>query len=82
MIIYQGNILEKLKTKGYSQYRIRKEKLLSGQVITKLQKGDTNLTLETLDQICTLLDCEVYDVITHSKNKGDENGGKSKTLNR
>ena len=52
MIVYQ-DILGKLKEKGFTSYRIRKERILPESTLTKLRTGQL-ISLETLDVICGL----------------------------
>ena len=63
MIEYKVNILEALKKAGYSSYRLRKEKVLGEGTLQQLRIGNTNISVETLDTICTLLQCQPGDLI-------------------
>lgn len=62
MIRYKINVLEALKQKGYSTYKIHQDNLLSQSSLTKLRRGDA-VNMATLDKICLLLDCQPGDVI-------------------
>ena len=64
-IIFKINILESLKSKGFSTYKIRKEKLLSESTVSKLRNNSSNLTLENLSTICKLLECQPSDIIEY-----------------
>ena len=64
-IIFKINILESLKNKGFSTYKIRKEKLLSESTVSKLRNNSSNLTLENLSTICKLLECQPSDIIEY-----------------
>ena len=68
MIKYKINIIEALKQKGFTTYKIRKENLLSQSTITKLNNNDTTLSLVNIDTICTLLDCDISEILTWEKN--------------
>lgn len=59
------NILEELKEKGYTTYKLRADKLLSESTITKLRNNSANITLETLDTLCSLLDCDISDIVEY-----------------
>lgn len=63
MIIYKINILEALKKAGYSSYRLRQEKVLGEGTLQQLRIGNTKISVETLDTICTLLECQPGDLI-------------------
>lgn len=65
MIIYK-DILKKLKESGYSSARLRKEKLLSESVISRLRHNQS-ISIDTLDIICELTDLSVDDLIEYKK---------------
>lgn len=66
---YKVNIMDKLKEKGYSSTRLRKEKLLGESYMSQLRRGDM-VSWAALDTICTLLDCQLGDLIEHKKEAG------------
>lgn len=61
---YKFDVLQALKVKGYSAYRLAKEKLLSGSSIQKLRKGDV-LATEGIATLCELLQCQPGDLICY-----------------
>lgn len=63
MIRYKKNVLQALKAAGYNTYRLQKEKLIAAGTTQKLRRGDTNLTIENLDTICSLLHCQPGDLL-------------------
>ena len=63
---YKVNIMDKLKEKGYTSTRLRKEKLLGESYMSQLRRGDM-VSWAALDTICTLLDCQLGDLIRHQK---------------
>ncbi len=64
LIRYKINILEALKEAGYNTNRLRKEKLLAEGVIQSLREGKY-LSLQNIDKICSLLDCQPADLIEY-----------------
>ena len=58
MIRYKVDIMAALKEAGYNSYRLQKERLLSSTTVQKLRHGDTTLTVENLNAICDLLECQ------------------------
>ena len=66
---YKVNVMDKLKEKGYSSTRLRKEKLLGESYMSQLRRGDM-VSWAALDTICTLLDCQLGDLIYHEKDTG------------
>ena len=66
---YKVNVMDKLKDRGYSSTRLRKEKLLGEAYMSQLRRGDM-VSWAALDTICTLLDCQPGDLIRHDKGTG------------
>ena len=63
---YKVNVMDKLKEKGYSSTRLRKEKLLGESYMSQLRRGDM-VSWAALDTICTLLECQLSDLIQHER---------------
>lgn len=61
-IRYKVEVLAALKDAGYSQNRIRNEKLLGMSVLSKIRAGGLPSWHE-LDVICGLLNCQPGDII-------------------
>ena len=66
MIQYKLDILQALKEKGFTSYKLRNDKLLNESTMTKLRNKDTSITLQTLDTICKLLSCQPSDIINYT----------------
>lgn len=66
MIQYKFDVLYVLKSHGYSQYRLKQEKILSASVISALKDNKTTITLESLDTICKLLHMQPGDIIKYT----------------
>ena len=64
MLKYKIDILEALKEKGYTSYKIRKDKLIGEAQLTKIRKGDI-ASKETLNTICKLLKCQPGDILEY-----------------
>ncbi len=60
------DILAALKEAGYNTNRLRKEKLLAEGVIQSLREGKY-LSLQNIDKICSLLDCQPADLLEYVK---------------
>lgn len=67
MIIYK-DIIEKLNKAGYTLYRIRMENILSQSVLSRIRKNQP-LSTETLDKICSLLNCNIEDIVEYKPSK-------------
>lgn len=65
-VIYKIDVLKSLKEKGYSTARLRKDKLMGEATIQKIREGQL-VSWANIDTICTLLECDVGDVVEHRK---------------
>ena len=63
MIIYK-DILKKLDEAGYSTYQLRKEKVLSESVISRL-RNNQDVSLTTLNTICYLTGLGIEDLVEY-----------------
>lgn len=63
-IKYKIDVLEALKAAGYTTYKLRQEKILGERVIQQLRAGEI-VSWKTIDTICTLLNCQVGDLVEH-----------------
>ena len=66
---YKVNVMDKLKEKGYTSTRLRKEKLLGESYMSQLRRGDM-ISWAALDTVCNLLDCQLGDLVMHVKDTG------------
>ena len=60
------DILLALKEAGYNTTKLRKEKLLAEGVIQSLRESKY-ISLQNIDKICGLLDCQPADLIEYVK---------------
>ena len=63
--------MDKLKEKGYSSTRLRREKLLGESYMSQLRRGDM-ISWAALDMVCTLLECQPGDLIEHINSAGED----------
>ena len=75
-IVYKMDILEALKEKGFSTYKLRKERLLSEGVIQSLREQKM-ISLENVGQLCALLGCQPGDLLEYVKDEADRDSQKS-----
>ena len=68
---YKVNVMDKLKEKGYSSTRLRKEKLLGESYMSQLRRGDM-ISWAALDMVCSLLQCQLGDLIEHVDTRVDK----------
>lgn len=65
---YKIDILQELKNKGYSSFKLRTEKLIGESYLQQLRKGEL-VSFACLDKICGLLDCQPGDILEYIKEK-------------
>lgn len=70
-IRYKIDVLAALKAAGYSQNRIRTEKLLGVSVLSKIRAGGLPSWHE-LDVICKLLKCQPGDLVEYAEDSSAE----------
>lgn len=64
MIKYKPGIMQKLKDKGYTTTRIRKENIF-GQKTMQDFRTEAEIPYKTLNKLCELLECGVDDIVTY-----------------
>ena len=62
MIKYKTDILAALKEKGFSTYRLRKEKIFGERVVQQLRDKEP-FSWEVLSRLCLLLECQPGDLL-------------------
>ena len=70
---FKIDILEALKLKGYTTYKLQQDKLLANSTIQKLRTGG-QLSWTNIETICKLLNCQPGDIIEYVE---DEKGWKA-----
>lgn len=63
-IRYKIDVLASLRTAGYSQSKIRAEKLIGQATLTQLRHGEL-VSWKTIDTICRLLSCQPGDILEY-----------------
>lgn len=64
MIKYKIDIIQALKNKGYSTYKIRKEKIFNESQLQQMRENKI-LAQDALNKVCTLLDCQPGDILEY-----------------
>lgn len=64
--VYCIDVIEELKKRGITTYRIRKEKLIPEGTMTKLRRKEP-ISWESLERLCELLECNIGDIIEYVK---------------
>lgn len=61
---FKIDILAALKDKGYSTYKLRKDKLLGEGTIQALRTG-TMVSVDIIGKLCELLQCQPGDILEY-----------------
>ena len=64
-IRYKIDIMESLKERGYSSYRLRKEKLFGEATLQMYRRGEFVSSKDNLSVLCRLLDAQPGDLIEY-----------------
>lgn len=68
MLRYKINIADALERKGFNTYKAKTTKILSQDTLRKIRNEDTNISLESINRICILLDMQPKDLIEYIEN--------------
>lgn len=72
MAIVYTKLFDKLKEKGYTTYKIRKDKLIGEGSLTALRSGKGGLDSKTLNRLCRVLECQPGDLMEYVPDKEEE----------
>ena len=72
MIRYKINIADALERKGFNTYKAKTTKILSQDTFKKIKNEDTNISLESINRICLLLDMQPKDLIEYVETKEEK----------
>lgn len=72
MLKYRFNIAEELERRGFNTYKAKTTKILSQDTLKKIKNGDTNISLESINRICMLLDMQPKDLIEYVANEEEK----------
>ena len=70
MVRYKIDILSALKDKGYTQNKIRVEKLIGQSYLTQLRNKEL-VSWKTINTLCTLLNCQPGDILEYVPDNQD-----------
>lgn len=63
-IMYKFDVLAALREAGYTQNRIRNEKLIGQATLSQLRHGEL-VSWATIDRLCALLNCQPGDLLEY-----------------
>lgn len=68
---YKTDILAELKSKGYSTYKIRKEKIF-GEAVLQSFRLSQPVSWGAIESLCSLLECQPGDILEFVPDSSDE----------
>lgn len=72
MIKFKINIGDALERRGFNTYKAKTTKILSQDTLKKIKKEDTNISLESLNRVCILLDMQPKDLIEYVEDEAEK----------
>ena len=72
MLKYKIKVADALKRKGFNTYKAKTTKILSQDTLKKIKNEDTNISLESLNRICILLDMQPKDLIEYVETEAEK----------
>ena len=61
---YKINVLQALKEKGFTAYKLRKENIFGGAVVQAFRNGEI-VSIHSLHTVCKLLNCQLSDIVEY-----------------
>ena len=74
-IRYRLDIMQALRERGISSYRILRDGLIPQSTTTKLRRGDTSISLSSVATLCRLLDCQPGDILEYVPDEDERQPG-------
>lgn len=65
MPIKYDKLINLLKEKGYTTYKIRQENLMSQSAWQKIRTGTGDIDTRTIEKLCRLLNCQPGDMMEY-----------------
>jgi len=65
MPIVYDKLLELLRKRGISIYRLKAEKIIGTATIDKIRKGEGHLDTRSIDKLCRYLNCQPGDILSY-----------------
>lgn len=65
MPIKYDKLLKLLEDKGYTSYRIRKEKVIGQATLTAIKNGTGGLDHRSISRLCEILGCQPGDIMEY-----------------
>lgn len=63
-VCYKIDVLAALKEKGFSTYKLRKDRIFAESTLQAFRTG-VLVSYETISKLCEMLDCDVGDLLEY-----------------
>lgn len=73
MLRYKINVADALERQGFNTYKAKTTKILSQDTLRKIKNEDTNISLESVNRICMILDMQPKDLIEYVESEAEKN---------
>ena len=72
MLKYKINIADALERKGFNTYKAKTTKILSQDTLKKIKNEDTNISLESINRVCMLLDMQPGNLLEYVEDEEEK----------
>lgn len=72
MLRYKFNVADALERKGFNTYKAKTTKILSQETLKKIKEENTNISLESINRICIILDMQPKDLIEYVEDEEEK----------
>lgn len=72
MLKYKIDVADALDRRGFNTYKAKTTKILSQDTLKKIRNEDTNISLESINRICMILDMQPKDLIEYVENEEEK----------
>lgn len=72
MLKYKINVADALARKGFNTYKAKTSKILSQDTLKKIKAEDVNISLESVNRICMILDMQPKDIIEYVEDEEEK----------
>lgn len=69
--------MKSLKENGYTSYALRTKKIFSESTMTKFRNNNTKITVENIENICKILNCQPGDILEYIPDETADNNNTS-----
>lgn len=72
LLKYKINVADALERRGFNTYKAKKTKILSQDTLKKIRNENTNISLESINRICIILDMQPKDLIEYVEDEEEK----------